>query len=135
MYLDDMYTATTRDVTVSVQPNYLDTESSPDKSVYVWAYHVRITNNGQASVQLRARYWKITDAYGRVQEVRGAGVVGKEPVIKPGESFEYTSGTPLSTSNGIMSGLYSMQTEDGFTFDVDIPAFSLDHPHQARMLN
>jgi ApaG protein len=121
-----MYSSTTSNVTVSVRPKYLDHESMPDKNIYVWAYTVKIENNGTDIVQLRTRHWKITDAYGRVQEVHGPGVVGEQPVLKPGESFEYTSGTPLSTPSGIMMGTYSMQSPDGSLFDVAIPAFSLD---------
>jgi ApaG protein len=130
-----MYTTTTDDVTVSVEPSYLDSESAPDKNLYVWAYHVRIENGGSETVQLKTRYWKITDAFGRVQEVNGPGVVGQQPVLKPGEMFEYTSGTPLPTPSGIMSGAYSMEGADGRTFDVAIPAFSLDSPHLPRQVN
>jgi ApaG protein len=130
-----MYSQTTKDVTVSVRPSYLEQESSPDKNLYVWAYTVKIENKGVATVQLRTRHWKITDAYGRVQEVHGPGVVGEQPVLKPGESFEYTSGTPLATPSGIMTGSYSMQGEDGNLFDVAIPAFSLDSGARPAKLN
>jgi ApaG protein len=92
-------------------------------------------NDGPEKVQLRARYWRITDAVGRVQEVRGPGVVGEQPVLDPGEAFEYTSGTPLPTPSGIMTGVYQMEAADGEQFDVEIPAFSLDSPHQAVNLN
>ncbi|MGH6927648.1 MAG: Co2+/Mg2+ efflux protein ApaG, partial [Dongiaceae bacterium] len=85
-----MYSHTTRAITVTVQPIYLDDQSSPDEQHFVWAYHVKIENNGGETVQLRNRYWRITDSLGRIQEVRGAGVVGEQPVLKPGESFEYT---------------------------------------------
>lgn len=130
-----MYTSTTNTITVSVEPTYLDAESAPEKNIYVWAYHVSIENGGTETVQLKTRHWKITDAFGRVQEVNGPGVVGVEPVLKPGEKFEYTSGTPLSTSSGIMTGTYSMLAQDGQLFDVAIPAFSLDTPHIKRQLN
>ena len=130
-----MYNSTTSNVSVSVEPKYLDHESAPDKNIYVWSYTVRIENMGEETVQLRARHWKITDAFGRLQEVHGPGVVGEQPVLKPGESFEYTSGTPLATSSGIMSGTYSMQTPGGRLFDVDIPAFSLDTPQARRQIN
>ena len=86
-------------------------------------------------MQLRRRHWRITDALGRVKEVRGPGVVGEQPVLHPGESFEYTSGTPLSTPSGIMVGSYEMETGDGRSFAVAIPAFSLDSPHQTVRLN
>ncbi len=130
-----MYAKTTSNITVKVEPVYLAEQSSPADNVYVWAYHVMIENHGNMPVRLRNRYWHITDAQGRVQEVRGAGVVGEQPVIHPGEAFEYTSGTPLTTPSGIMMGQYEMQADDGGYFDVDIPAFSLDSPYQAVCLN
>ncbi|MFQ5972145.1 MAG: Co2+/Mg2+ efflux protein ApaG [Alphaproteobacteria bacterium] len=130
-----MYKTTTNAITVTVDPVYLEDQSSPDDDHYVWAYHVRIENRGDRTVKLRTRYWHITDAMGRVQEVRGAGVVGEQPVLGPGQAFEYTSGTPLPTPSGIMVGTYQMQDEAGETFDVDIPAFSLDSPHQAVQLH
>ena len=99
------------------------------------AYFVRIDNGSPRTVQLRSRYWHITDARGRVQEVRGPGVVGEQPVMRPGESYEYNSGTPLATPSGIMRGSYRMEAADGETFDVRIPAFSLDSPHQPIRLN
>jgi len=129
------YTATTHDISVTVKPIFLEDQSSPPDNHYVWAYRVRIENRGAATVQLRNRHWVITDALGRIQEVRGAGVVGEQPVLKPGESFEYTSGTPLPTPSGIMEGTYQMEREDGERFNVMIPAFSLDSPHQAMRLN
>lgn len=130
-----MYSAITRQITVTVKPVYLEDQSSPRDNHFVWAYHVRIENRGGNTVQLRSRYWHITDALGRVQEVRGAGVVGEQPVLKPGQAFEYTSGTPLPTPSGIMTGTYQMETEGGELFDIAIPAFSLDSPHQAARLN
>ena len=123
------YEQTTQGITVRVQPFYLEEQSSPESRHFVWAYHVRIQNNGAETVQLLNRYWRITDCTGNVQEVRGAGVVGKQPVLKPGEAFEYASGTPLSTPSGIMMGTYYMESEDGGRLDVDVPAFSLDSPH------
>ena len=130
-----MYSQTTRDITVTVQPMFLEKESSPDEQHFMWAYHVKIENNGSATVQLRNRYWRITDAFGRIQEVRGAGVVGEQPVLKPGESFEYTSGTPLPTPSGIMVGAFQMESDSGERFDVGVPAFSLDSPHQPSRVN
>jgi ApaG protein len=130
-----MYKTTTNAITVTVDPIYLEDQSSPDDDHYVWAYHVRIENQGDRTVKLRTRYWHITDAMGRVQEVRGAGVVGEQPVLSPGQAFEYTSGTPLPTPSGIMVGTYQMQDEAGKTFEVEIPAFSLDSPHQAVRLH
>ncbi len=122
-------------MTVSVEPTYLLKESHPDQNIYVWAYKVRIENNGPDVLQLKTRHWKITDAYGRVQEVRGAGVVGEQPVLKPGAFYEYTSGTPLSTPSGIMVGSYAMQLSDGTLLDVAIPAFSLHTPEMAKKLH
>ena len=131
-----MYSQTTRAITVTVKPFFLDEQSSPSDSHFVWAYHVRIENSGDETVQLLNRHWRITDSLGRMQEVRGAGVVGEQPVLKPGESFEYTSGTPLPTPSGIMGGSYQMEaSETGERFDVTIPDFSLDSPHQPSRLN
>ncbi len=130
-----MYEETTRTIRVTVKPVYLDDQSSPSEDHYVWAYHVRIENLGAETVQLRNRHWRITDAKGRVHEVRGAGVVGEQPVLRPGEMFEYTSGTPLDTPSGIMVGDYAMETAGGERFTVAIPAFSLDSPHQPRSVH
>lgn len=130
-----MYRQTTRNIQVTVQPVYLEEQSSPDENYYVWAYNVKIENSGGETVQLRSRYWRITDARGRIDEVRGPGVVGEQPVLGPGESFEYTSGTPLPTPSGFMVGTYQMVTESGEEFEVGIPAFSLDSPHEARRVN
>ena len=130
-----MYSQTTRAITVTVKPFFLEDQSSPSDSRSVWAYHVRIENQGPETVQLRNRHWRITDSLGRVQEVRGAGVVGEQPVLKPGDSFEYTSGTPLPTPSGIMVGSYQMETATGERFDIAVPPFSLDSPHQPIQLN
>jgi ApaG protein len=130
-----MYTETTRSIQVTVQPIYLEDQSEPDEQRFVWAYRVRIENRGPETVQLRTRHWRITDGLGRIQEVKGAGVVGEQPVLEPGGSFEYTSGTPLPTPSGFMVGSYQMETRTGERFDVAIPAFSLDSPHQPMKLN
>ena len=130
-----MYRATTRAIEVTVRPQYLPDQSDPSKPQYVWAYQVRIENKGAVTVQLRSRHWKITDALGRQQEVRGPGVVGKTPMLRPGEVFEYTSGTPLATPSGFMSGTYQMVSESGENFDIEIPTFSLDTPGAKRRLN
>ncbi|MGH6994234.1 MAG: Co2+/Mg2+ efflux protein ApaG [Stellaceae bacterium] len=130
-----MYSATTRAIKVTVEPHFLEDQSSPVDDHFVWAYRVRIENQSGETVQLRRRHWRITDGMGRVQEVRGPGVVGEQPVLAPGQTFEYTSGTPLSTPSGIMVGTYQMETDSGEHFDVDIPAFSLDSPHQPVRLN
>src|SRR5258708_5432492 len=130
-----MYTATTRAICVTGRPQYLPDQPDPAKSQYVWAYQVRIENKGDIAVQLRSRHWKITDGLGRHQEVKGPGVVGKTPRLRPGDVFEYTSGTPLSTSSGFMTGTYQMVSETGENFDIEIPTFSLDTPAASRQLN
>ena len=130
-----MYTETTQSIRVTVKPVFLEEQSSPSDNHFVWAYHVRIENRGPETVQLRRRHWRITNALGQVQEVRGPGVVGEQPVLGPGEAYEYTSGTPLSTPSGIMVGSYEMETRDGKSFAVAIPAFSLDSPHHPIRLN
>jgi ApaG protein len=130
-----MYEATTRHIRVSVEPVFLDEQSSPDEDHYVWAYQVKIENDGIEPVQLLNRHWQISDARGQLQEVKGEGVVGEQPMLKPGEIFEYTSGTPLATPSGIMFGSYEMETKTGERFNIQIPAFSLDSPYQARQLN
>jgi ApaG protein len=128
----DDYSHTTREVRVSVRSFFLADQSQPDDSHYVWAYRVRIENQGGEPVQLLRRTWQITDARGRTQHVHGAGVVGEQPLLEPGESFEYTSGTPLDTPSGFMVGAYHMVIpSSGEQFDVAIPAFSLDSPHQS----
>jgi len=132
---DTMYRAVTNGIQVSVEPFYLDEESQPEASQYIWAYMVEIRNDSAETVQLRTRYWQITDALGRVEEVRGPGVVGEQPIIQPGETYEYSSGCPLKTTSGIMAGSYSMERPDGTLFDVEIPAFSLDLPDEVRSVN
>jgi ApaG protein len=130
-----MYKATTRSILVTVEPSFVEAESSPSDNRYFWAYSIEITNKGEEVVRLRSRHWRITDANGRTEEVRGAGVVGKQPVLKPGEKFSYTSGCPLSTSSGIMVGSYQMQNEQGELFSIQIPPFSLDLPGARRTVN
>jgi ApaG protein len=125
------FSETTREIRVSVRAFYLVDQSEPQNGHYVWAYRVSIENTGRHTVQLRKRTWLITDGQGRTQRVHGEGVVGEQPVLEPGESFEYTSGTPLSTPSGFMRGAYHMvDSLTGEEFDVTIPAFSLDSPHQ-----
>ena len=130
-----MYRACTANIDVTVLPQYLADQSEPERDYYVWAYTVTIENQGAETVQLRARHWKITDALGRLHEVQGEGVVGEQPILHPGDSFEYTSGTPLSTASGFMEGTYEMQKNTGERFMVDIPAFPLDCPHSHRMIH
>ncbi len=130
-----MYSATTRAICVTVRPQYLPDQSDPAKSQYVCAYNLRSENGGDAAVHLRIRHWKITDGLGRQQEVKGAGVIGKTPRLRPGEVFEYTSGTPLSTPSGFMGGTYQMVSESGENFDTENPTFSPDTPNESRQLN
>lgn len=122
-------------IRVSVSSHYLDDQSDPEEPRYVWAYTVRIDNESKETVQLRARHWRITDARGMTDEVVGEGVVGEQPVLRPGEGFEYTSGAPLTTPSGMMVGSYRMETKAGRSFDVNIPAFSLDSPHELRQIH
>lgn len=130
-----MYRATTRGIQVTVTPKYLADRSSAEDDRYFWAYTIEIVNKGEATVQLKTRHWKITDARGKLEEVRGPGVVGEQPVLKPGERFEYTSGVPLTTPTGMMAGTYQMVSESGERFDVEVPAFSLDSPSTSRVLH
>jgi ApaG protein len=129
------YTAITREIAVSVEPTYLEANSSPRNSQYVWAYQVTIENQGQETVQLLSRHWMITNARGELTEVKGPGVVGEQPVLKPGESYSYTSGAPLNTPSGMMGGAYQMESESGERFDIEIPTFSLDSPNQGVLPN
>ncbi|GAB0116159.1 Co2+/Mg2+ efflux protein ApaG [Acidisoma sp. 7E03] len=134
--MTDAYTETTRGIRVTVRAFYLEDQSQPEEGRYVWAYRVTIENQGQETVQLVSRSWHITNGVGRVQHVHGEGVVGEQPVLDPGESFEYTSGTPLDTPTGFMAGAYHMLAPaSGETFDARIPAFSLDSPHQDLRLH
>lgn len=130
-----MYRAQTRDIEVTVEPYYLEEQSDPDDSRYVWGYRVVIANHSDIAVTLVTRYWHITDQNGNVDEVSGPGVVGEQPTLEPGDTYEYSSGCPLDTPSGMMFGHYQMQTSSGEEFDVAIPAFSLDTPGQARTLN
>ncbi|MEY9364124.1 ApaG protein [Bradyrhizobium yuanmingense] len=130
-----MYRAVTRQIEVTVEPNFVPEQSSADRSRYFWSYTIVITNSGEETVQLKTRHWIITDASGRQQEVKGEGVVGEQPILAPGERFEYTSGVPLSTASGFMTGRYQMVSETGERFEIDVPTFSLDSPDNKRVLN
>ena len=130
-----MNSATTGGITVSVETAYIEKDSDPDNQYFVWAYRIKIENNSADTVQLISRQWMITDALGRQQEVRGAGVVGEQPVLAPGASFSYSSGTPLHTPSGFMRGTYAMRADNGREFDIEIPAFSLDCPHDEAQLH
>jgi ApaG protein len=130
-----MYKATTDKIVVTVEPRFLADRSDPGAGRYFWAYTVNIVNTGERTVRLVSRHWRITDARGKLEEVRGKGVVGEQPVLRHGDSFKYTSGCPLTTPSGFMAGAYQMVDEDGNAFDVEIPAFSLDTPDTRRSLN
>jgi ApaG protein len=130
-----MYRAVTRNIAVVVQPFYLEEQSIPAENRFVWGYRITIDNQSDDFVQLMSRYWRITDANGTVEEVRGAGVVGEQPELSPGDSYQYTSGCPLTTPSGIMAGRYTMRNERNEVFDIEIPAFSLDLPGARRVVN
>lgn len=130
-----MYRATTEGIEVTVEPFYLEEQSEPSESRFVWAYRVTIVNRSETTVRLVSRYWHITDANGRIEEVEGYGVVGEQPELTPGDSYQYTSGCPLTTPSGIMVGHYVMVNDDGGRLAVEIPAFSLDLPDVGRTLN
>lgn len=129
------YEATTHGICVQVQPEFRDEESSPDRGLYLWSYHVVITNRSLDTVQLLSRYWKITDGTGQTHEVSGEGVIGQTPRLIPGDAFSYTSGVPLPTPSGFMQGRYILRSDDGKTVLAEIPAFSLDSPHHTISIN
>ena len=129
------YERETKRIRVAVKPAYLDDQSDPEDDRYVWSYTVTIENRGAEPVQLLSRYWNIVDGTGRMQEVRGPGVVGAQPVIAPGESFQYTSGCPLETASGTMSGRYQMMSASGESFEAEIPAFLLESPYERRQIH
>ena len=129
------YVRETRSIRVAVKPAYLDDQSDPEDGRYVWSYTVTIENKGAEAVQLMSRVWNITDGAGCTQEVRGDGVVGAQPVIAPGESFQYTSGCPLETASGFMVGRYRMVSASGEAFEAEIPAFLLESPYEQRQIH
>jgi ApaG protein len=129
------YKAITRGIAVSVVPTYLEADSSPSNSQYLWAYRVTIENQGRETVQLLNRHWMITNARGELNEVKGSGVIGQQPFLKPGESHAYSSGALLNTPSGMMGGSYQMESDSGERFDVEIPTFSLDSPNQGVSLH
>ena len=130
-----MYQAVTHDIEVVAEPWFRPDQSDESSGRFVWSYRITIANNSSRTVQLVSRYWRIVDAMGLVEEVRGPGVVGEQPILNPGDSFQYTSGCPLRTKSGTMEGVYTMVDDRGFTILVDIPAFSLDMPDEKRVLN
>ena len=129
------YETETRGVKVRVAPSFLPEHSDPEEDRWVWAYTVEIENRGAETIQLVDRRWVITDAQGRVEEIEGPGVVGEQPVLQPGDSYQYTSGCPLTTDSGAMVGSYGMVTEAGERFEAQIPAFSLHLPGAERAVN
>jgi ApaG protein len=129
------YEEITRDIRIAVEPDFLEDQSDPEENRYLWAYRVTIENKSELSVQLLSRYWRITDARGRVREVRGEGVIGEQPVIAPGRAFEYTSGAPLETPSGFMTGTYHMRASSGESFEVGIPMFALESPYASRRMH
>ena len=130
-----MFEETTRNIRIAVTPTFLGDQSDPHENRYLWAYHITIENKGREAVQLLTRHWHITDARGRVREVEGPGVIGKQPVILPGKSHEYSSGVPLETPSGFMSGSYRMKSAAGEGFDVKIPLFALESPFGERRVH
>lgn len=130
-----MYKQISNSIEISVTPEYLDGQSIPEEYYYVWAYHITIQNLGLRPVTLKSRYWEIVDSNGKKQVVEGEGVIGKQPTIKPGERFSYSSGTPLNSTSGIMKGNYKMLSDDGQEFLAKIPSFSLDLPLRNKKLN
>jgi ApaG protein len=130
-----IYESITRGIRVTVKPSFLDDQSDPEEGRFLWSYQVTIENNGPETVQLLSRNWRITDAQGRMQDVRGPGVVGAQPILEPGQTFQYTSGCPLPTSSGAMSGYYDMRGAAGDGFTVEIPLFLLESPHERRQIH
>ena len=132
---DGPYEAESHGFLVRVRPRFLPEQSDLDEHRFVWGYRVEIENRGSTTAQLVSRHWTITDGAGRIEVVEGPGVVGEQPTIRPGESYAYASGCPLSTPSGVMVGRYQMVGDDGQRFEIDIPAFSLDLPSQRRTVN
>jgi ApaG protein len=130
-----MFEETTRNIRVAVTPTFLGEQSDPNEGRYLWAYHITIENKGREAVQLLTRHWHITDARGRVREVEGPGVIGQQPVILPGRRHEYSSGVPLETPSGFMTGTYRMKSAGGDEFDIKIPLFALESPFAERRLH
>ncbi|MBI1340378.1 Co2+/Mg2+ efflux protein ApaG [bacterium] len=123
------YTAETNGVVVHATPAFFEDQSSPEDDRYVWAYTIEIINRSHRTLQLMTRHWLITDCFGRAQEVRGDGVIGEQPILDPGDRFEYTSGCALTAASGVMRGSYRFVDADGAAMDVEIPMFTLDSPY------
>jgi ApaG protein len=129
------YEEITRDIKIAVEPDFLEDQSEPDENRYLWSYRVTIENKSKIAVQLLSRYWRITDARGRIREIRGEGVIGEQPVIAPGRAYEYTSGAPLETASGFMTGTYHKRASTGESFEVGIPMFALESPYEPRRMH
>ena len=129
------YEEITRDIRIAVEPDFLEDQSEPEENRYLWSYRVIIENKSPTPVQLLSRYWRITDSRGRTREVRGEGVIGEQPVIAPGRAYEYTSGAPLETASGFMTGTYRMRGSNGESFEVGIPMFALESPYEPRRMH
>jgi ApaG protein len=129
------YEQVTRFVRIAVEPHFAAEQSTPEENRYLWSYRVTIENQGPLGVQLLSRYWRIVDGQGRVREVRGDGVVGEQPMIAPGQSYDYTSGAPLETPSGFMTGSYRMRTASGEDFDAAIPMFALESPYATSRMH
>ncbi|GGX71996.1 protein ApaG [Litorimonas cladophorae] len=129
------YEQRTENVVVRVAPEFLAEQSNPSDSRFIWAYTVEIVNQSEHDLTVMERFWQIADSRGQVQEVRGAGVVGETPVVRSGETFRYTSGAPLTAPSGMMRGSYTVQNTEGASFDIVVPTFLLDSPHDAHRLN
>jgi ApaG protein len=129
------YEAETNGVCIRVRPVFVDEQSSPEDDRFLWAYHIEIENRGAQTLQLMTRHWRITDGDGRIQHVDGAGVIGKQPVLRPGARFEYSSGCPLTTPCGMMQGAYRFEDETGASVEATIPLFALDSPYDERRPN
>ncbi len=130
-----IYAAETQGVRVTAQPRFLEADSEPGQDRYVWAYAIEIVNLSGQTLRLLTRRWTIIDGHGRIHEVRGEGVVGQQPVLRPGESFSYTSGCPLATPHGSMQGAYAMQDERGEALEIAVPLFPLDSPYVKKVLH
>lgn len=129
------FEADTDGVIVRVQSYFIEDQSDPDENQFVWAYRVQIENQSEHTVQLMTRHWEITNALGVMTVVDGDGVIGEQPILAPGESHIYTSGTPLETPTGFMGGHYGMRASNGRVFDAKVPHFSLDSPYQEQRVN
>jgi ApaG protein len=134
-YIASMYRSITRNIEITAKPHFLENQSQPDEGKFVWAYTITIANHGTETVKLLTRHWIITDGNGQKQEVQGPGVLGEQPVLRPNDSFQYSSGCPLNTPSGVMVGTYGMVTDRGEHFDAVIPAFSLDSHFDRHSVN